>query len=254
MNTILFDVDDSGVATITLNRPERRNAFDEQMLIEVSETVSTLPAEVRVLVLRGQGKVFCAGADLAWMMSGAGATSSRLDEMFVAIDTCRVPVVACVHGAAMAGAIGIVASSDIVVAAASTVFAFTEVKIGLIPAVISPYVVRKVGYSFARAAFIGAERFDAQRAYEVGLVHRVVAEDELDAAVKEVVGGLLTGGPEAMREARKLVDEVWSKRPAEVRDMTVAAISARRSSEEAQEGVHAFLEKRKPRWGEGPSS
>ncbi|MEO7803347.1 MAG: enoyl-CoA hydratase-related protein [Actinomycetota bacterium] len=254
MNTIVFDVDGAGVATLTLNRPERRNAFDEEMLVEINETVSSLPSDVRVLVMRGAGKVFCAGADLGWMMSGAASTSSRLDDMFSTIDTCKVPVVAQVHGAAMAGATGIVACCDIVVAASSTVFAFTEVKIGLIPAVISPYVIRKVGYSFARSAFITAERFDAQRGYEVGLVHRVVDESELDSAVQQVVAGLLTGGPEAMFEARKLVDAVWGKPLGDVRDLTVAAISERRASEEAREGVLAFLEKRKPRWVEGPSS
>lgn len=250
MSTIQFAVDDRGVATLTLDRPEVRNAMNGEMMLQITETIANLSPDVRVLVLAGNGKVFSAGADLAWMMSAGvtGGDSSVLLELFSSIDTCRVPVVAQVHGAAMAGAAGMVACCDVAVAAEGTVFGFTEVRLGLVPAVISPYVVRKMGYSFARAAFLTAERFDARRAYEVGLVHRVVPLEDLEFAVQEAVQALLLAGPEAIREARQLVDRVWGKAPSEVADVTVAAITQRRASEEGQEGVTAFLEKRKPRW------
>ena len=250
MSAITFEIDDRGVATLTLDRPEVRNAMNGEMMLQITETIANLPAEARVLVLAGKGKVFSAGADLSWMMSAgvAGGDSSVLLDLFSSVDTCRVPVVAQVHGAAMAGAAGMVACCDFAVAAEGTVFGFTEVRLGLVPAVISPYVVRKMGYSFARAAFLTAERFDARRAYEVGLVHRVVPTEDLDSAVEEVVQALLLAGPEAIREARQLVDRVWGRAPAEVADMTVAAITARRASEEGREGVTAFLEKRRPRW------
>lgn len=221
-----------------------------EMMSQMTEAIANLPADVRVLVLAGNGKVFSAGADLSWMMSGgaSGIDSSVLLKLFSSVDTCRVPVVARVHGAAMAGAAGMVACCDVAVAAEGTVFGFTEVRLGLVPAVISPYVVRKTGYSFARAAFLMAERFDARRALEVGLVHKVVPIEELDSAVEEVVQGLLLAGPEAIGEVRKLLDRVWGRAPAEVSDVTVAAITERRASEEGREGVAAFLEKRKPRW------
>ncbi len=280
MSAITFEIDDRGVATLTLDRPEVRNAMNGEMMSQVTETISNLPADARVLILKGSGKVFSAGADLSWMMSAAaggsggfggvaaplrtdprapeaanppkstGDDSSVLLELFSSIDTCRVPVVAQVHGAAMAGAAGMVACCDVAVAAEGTVFGFTEVRLGLVPAVISPYVVRKMGYSFARAAFLTAERFDARRAYEVGLVHRVVPLDDLEFAVQEAVQALLLAGPEAIREARQLVDRVWGRAPSEVADVTVAAITERRASEEGREGVTAFLEKRRPRWAQ----
>lgn len=251
----LFEVDDRGVATLTLNRPEVRNAFNGELISEVIERLQHLSDHVRVLVLQGAGKVFCAGADLGWMMSvassadGSGLSDSAvLQSMFDALDSAPVPVVARIHGAAMAGAIGLVACSDVAVAEESAVFAFTEVKIGLIPAVISPYVVRKTGYSFARAAFLTAERFSAQRAYEAGLVHVVAESGGLDAAVERVVTDLLAGGPEALRHARRLVEEVHGKPPGEVAAYTTQAIADRRVSAEAQEGIAAFLEKRPPNW------
>lgn len=253
MSAISFEIDDRGVATLTLDRPEVRNAMNGEMMAQITEKIANLPAEARVLILKGSGKVFSAGADLSWMMSGgsggiAGGDSSVLIELFSSIDMCRVPVVAQVHGAAMAGAAGMVACCDVAVAAEGTVFGFTEVRLGLVPAVISPYVVRKMGYSFARAAFLTAERFDARRAYEVGLVHRVVPLEDLELAVQEAVQALLLAAPEAIREARKLVDRVWGRAPSEVADVTVAAITERRASEEGREGVTAFLEKRRPRW------
>jgi methylglutaconyl-CoA hydratase len=255
MSHILFEVGDRGIARLRLNRPEVRNAFNDQLIAEITEAVSDVPEDARVLVISGEGKVFSAGADLEWMRSMAGlsheenvADSAALRDMLAALDNCRVPVVGKIHGAAIAGAAGIAACCDYVVAAEGAIFAFTEVRLGLVPAVISPFVVRKVGYSFARAMFLTAERFDARRALEAGLVHRVVPEDELDEAVDEVVDALLQGGPEALRHSGKLLDLVAGRTPEEVGDLTVETIAERRVSDEGQEGIAAFLEKRRPRW------
>ncbi|MBW3589734.1 MAG: enoyl-CoA hydratase/isomerase family protein [Actinobacteria bacterium] len=252
---VKFEVDDRGVATLSLNRPEVRNAFNAELIAGITDAVSSLPDDARVLVLRGEGKAFCAGADLEWMRSMAKyssedniADSSQLEKMLSAIDSSPVPVVGRIHGAAIAGATGLVACCDYAVAEESTIFAFTETRLGLAPAVISPFVLRKVGYSFARAMFLTAERFDAKRAYEVGLVHRVVGEKELDDSIADVVESLLQAGPQALREARSLIDLVLGRDPKEVAELTVRTIARIRVSEEGQEGVGAFLEKRTPRW------
>ncbi len=250
-----FEVDDRGVGVLTLNRPDVRNAFDADLIAGISRTVAELPDAVRVLVLRGEGKVFSAGADLAWMRSMKDFSyaenvedSRKLRRMFELLDACPVPVVGRIHGAAVAGATGLVACCDVAVAAEGTIFAFTEVRLGLVPAVISPWVVRKTGYAFARAAFLTAERFDAERAYEVGLVHRVAPADELDDVVEGYVEGFLASGPEALRETRELVDDVAGRPPDEVGERTVETIARARVSDEGQEGIAAFFEKRPPRW------
>ncbi len=255
MSVLRLDTDEHGVATLTLNRPEVRNAFDEELIVAITDAVAGLGPDVRVLVLRGEGKVFSAGADLNWMRSMRDFTfeenvedSTRLRRMFETLDACPVPVVGRVHGAAVAGATGLVACCDVAVADQGCVFAFTEVRLGLVPAVISPFVVRRVGYAFARAAFLTAERFDARRAYEVGLVHRVVPADELDATVQTYVEAFLGAGPEALRRTRALLEEVIGRSPADVADHTVRTIAEARVSEEGQEGVASFFEKRKPRW------
>lgn len=254
-NPLGFEVDDRGVATLTLDRPDVRNAFDDELIAAISHRVAELPDDVRVLVLRGAGKVFSAGADLNWMRSMKDFSysenvedSRKLRRMFELLDACPVPVVGRVHGAAVAGATGLVACCDVAVAAEGTIFAFTEVRLGLVPAVISPWVVRKTGYAFARAAFLTAERFGAERAYEVGLVHRVVDPDELDDAVEGYVEGFLASGPEALRATRDLVEDVAGRPPAEVGERTVEAIARARVSREGQEGMAAFFEKRSPRW------
>ncbi|HLF69853.1 MAG TPA: enoyl-CoA hydratase-related protein [Actinomycetota bacterium] len=255
MSLVSFQVDERGVARLALNRPDVRNAFNAELIEQITSTIENLPANVRVLVLSGEGKVFSAGADLDWMRSMAAysleenaADSSRLSRMFEALDNCRAATIARVHGAAIAGATGLVACSDVAIASAETVFAFTEVRIGLVPAVISPYLMRRTGYSFLRSAFLTAERFDASRAMSVGLVHQVVDASELDEAVEKTVTDLLAAGPEALREARTLVNAVWGRAPADVADLTIRTIAKRRLSPEGQEGVSAFLEKRDPRW------
>ena len=255
MSVVEFDIDNRGVATLTLNRPEIRNAFNAELISEVTKTVTGLPANARVLILRGAGPSFSTGADLEWMRSMAGYSreenledSHALRRMFATLDESPVPVLGRIQGHAFAGATGLVACCDYVVAADSAIFAFSEVRLGLVPAVVSPYVVRKVGHSFARATFLSAERFSAERALQVGLVHKVVADDQLDAAVEEVVSDVLQGGPQSLAEAKKLLASIAGRSPDDVAELTVGVIADRRVSDEGQEGMAAFFEKRKPHW------
>ncbi|HKC24708.1 MAG TPA: enoyl-CoA hydratase-related protein [Thermoanaerobaculia bacterium] len=249
--------DARGVVAVALARPDVRNAFDDVLIAEATEIFRVLDGDTnaRVVVLSGQGKAFCAGADLAWMarMVSYGIEENRRDaaalaEMLRAIDGCRKPVVGRVHGAALGGGTGLAAACDVVVAAAGTLFGTTEVRLGIVPAVISPYVVRKLGESRAREWFLTGERWDAEEARCAGLVHRVVPESELDAAVASVVDAILAGGPEAVAEAKRLA-RLAGELPLEAAiPRTVDSIAARRVSPEGQEGMRAFLEKRKPAW------
>ncbi|MGD8895781.1 MAG: enoyl-CoA hydratase-related protein [Acidobacteriota bacterium] len=248
---------EDGVARVWLNRPETRNAFDGLMVTELRKVVGDLGADtsVRVVVVGGRGKVFCAGADLEWMK--AMATFGREDnlreagemaELFSAISASPKPVVARVHGAALGGGAGLVAACDIAVAALGTRFGFTEVRLGLIPAVISPYVVGRIGESAARELILTGERFDATRAHEIGLVRAAVPEDDLDAAVDGRVRELLQAGPRALAEAKALLRLVAGRPAEDVRADTIERIARVRASAEGQEGLRAFLEKRKPDW------
>ena len=247
---------DGPVARIVLARPEARNAIDGPMARELRDAVSAASAraDIRVMVLAGRGSVFCAGADLEWMKTVAGfsrednlADASELAELFETIDQAPQAVVACIQGAALGGGAGLAAVSDIVVAEDAARFAFSEVRLGLIPAVISPYVVRKIGVSAARELFLTGERFSASRARELGLVHHVVALDQLDAAVDERVSELLLAAPGAVAAAKTLIRRVATRSDG-LRELTVEAIAERRASPEGQEGLAAFLEKRKPSW------
>jgi methylglutaconyl-CoA hydratase len=238
---------DGDLLRITLARPERRNAFDAGLISELTEAFGTVPDDVRGVVLSGEGESFSAGADVEWMRSSIElsyeenvADARRLRKMLETIDSCPAPVVARVHGHALGGGCGLVACSDIVVVAPDTVFAFSEVKLGIIPAVISPFALAKIGPSAARRYFVTGEPFDARTALRIGLVHEV-AED-LDAAVRRIVENLHSAGPEAARHAKKLVLE----RPDGLG--TERRIAQRRTSEEGQEGLRAFLEKRRPNW------
>jgi methylglutaconyl-CoA hydratase len=214
--------------------------------------------DVRVAVLAGAGPVFSAGADLAWMAETAAYTHERnLDDatrmagMFEALDTLPVPLVGRVHGAALGGGSGLVAVCDIVVADEQTIFGFTEVKLGILPAVISPYVLAKIGRSAARELFLTGARFPATRAREIGLVHAVTSADQLQPTVAAYVRELCTAGPEAVRAAKQTIREVSSRLGHEpVTALTAEAIAARRVSAEGQEGIRAFLEKRNPKWVE----
>jgi methylglutaconyl-CoA hydratase len=237
---------DGDVLRITLTRPDRRNAFDAAVIAELAEVFVDV-GRVRAVVLAGEGPSFSAGADVEWMRSSADlgyeenvADANALRAMLEAIDGCPAPVVTRIQGHALGGGAGLVAASDIAIAAPDAVFAFSEVKLGIIPSVISPFALGKIGPSAARRYFLTGERFDAAIALRIGLVHEV-AED-LDAAVDSVVGELLGAGPHAARWAKRLVRE----RPDGPE--TARWIAERRTSEEGQEGLRAFLEKRKPDW------
>ncbi len=250
---------DGPLATVTMNRPEVHNAFDEAMMDALTDAFLALAEDraVRVVVLGGAGRSFSAGADLEWMRRAAGygeeenrADARRLAAMLQAVDQCPKPVVARVQGAALGGGTGLVAACDVAIAAERASFGTTEVRFGLLPAVISPFVLRAVGPRHARRLFLTGERIDARRALEIGLVHEVVAEAELDARVAAVVDLLLEGGPEAQAATKELVRLVLGmpQGGSILTEATCAAIAARRASAEGREGIAAFLEKREPAW------
>jgi len=237
---------DGSVLRITLARPDRRNAFDAALIAELAETFVDV-GRARAVVLAGEGASFCAGADVDWMRASASlsldenvADANAMRQMFEAIDRCPTPVVARVHGHALGGGAGLVAAADIAIAAPDTLFAFSEVKLGIIPAVISPFALAKIGAADARRYFVTGERFDAATALRIGLVSEVA--DDLDGAVERVVGELLSAGPQAVRWAKRLVRE----RPEGAE--TARWIAERRTSDEGQEGLAAFLERRTPNW------
>lgn len=249
------------VLYVHLDRPEVHNALDGNTITRLRDIFLAVPdgGKVRALVLAGAGKSFCAGADLAWMRALAGMSRTehaedarRLFDMLAALNSCAVPSVARVHGVALGGGMGLVAACDIAIAAADARFGFTEAKLGLLPAVISPFCVAKIGPSHARALFATAERFDARRALQIGLVHHVVPPDALDATVDDIVRELLTSAPGAAAHARQLVREVAWRLPGDTRDYTVEINARRRASAEGQEGMAAFLEKRSPSWVQPP--
>jgi methylglutaconyl-CoA hydratase len=247
-------VEESGdTLRVTLARPDRRNAFDAELIRELTEAFSAVGDEVRAVLLAGEGKSFSAGADVDWMRSAIELTyeenvadARRLRMMFAAIDSCPAPVVARVHGHALGGGCGLVACADVAVAVPEVRFAFSEVKLGIIPAAISTYAIAKIGAVAARRYFVTGEQFGAETALRIGLIHEV-AED-LDAAVERVLSELRTAGPQAARHAKKLVLE----RPDTL--ATERRIAERRTSEEGQEGLRAFLEKRQPSWVSRSSS
>ncbi len=248
---------DAGVEYLTLNRPEVRNAFNPAVIGELIAWADQTRTDsgVRAVVLAGAGKAFSAGADIQWMAESVryseaqnlrdAETASRL---FATINALPVPVIGRVQGAALGGGAGLAAVCDIVVAESGATFGFTEVKLGIVPAVISPFVIEKIGRSAARELFLTGRRFTSQRAREIGLVHVVVAANELDDAVNASVREVLSAGPEAVATIKQLIADVWDKPRDLAGPMTARAIAARRVSAEGQEGLAAFLEKRKPRW------
>lgn len=242
--------------TVTLNRPEVRNAFNEALIADL--TAWAIDAEkdpgIRGAILRGAGRTFCAGADVHWMAQTVTYTrdqnlddARRMRRMFELLDELPFPVVGRIHGAALGGGAGLTAICDMAVAAGDATFGFTEVKLGILPAVISPFAIRKIGVSAARELFLTGARFSAARAREIGLVHAVVSEAELDDAVDAFVREIASAAPEAVREAKRVIREVAGRVPNEG-DITTEAIASRRVSEEGQDGLRAFLEKRKGRW------
>lgn len=245
------------VEHLTLNRPEVRNAFNDAVIAELTEWARAVAqdASLRVVVLGGAGKVFSAGADAQWMARMVDysradnvADATRMAEMFLALDTLPAAVVGRIHGAALGGGAGLAAICDIAVAADDAIFGFTETKLGILPAVISPYVLPKIGPSAARELFLTGMRFSAARARDVGLVHQVVTSSELDAAVQRYVDELLGASPTGIAAAKVLIPRVWGRSPAEALTLTAEAIAAQRVSPEGQDGLKAFLEKRKARW------
>jgi len=249
------------VEYVTLNRPDVRNAFNEHVIAELTAwaTGARLDPALRVVVFGGAGKVFSAGADVAWMAKMAGYThednvrdATAGAEMFLAINTIPAIVIARIQGAALGGGAGLAAVCDIVVTESTAVFGFTETKLGILPAMISPYVIQKIGVSAARELFLTGARFDAARAKEIGLVHAVVAADQLDATVMQYVREALSASPTAVARAKALIPRVAGHAPVEVMAITAEAIAAQRVSPEGQDGLQAFLTKGKPGWVEDP--
>lgn len=248
---------DGLIERVMLNRPEVRNALNDELIDELAAWASSIrkAPDVRVVVLGGAGKTFSAGADVTWMSKAIAYSkeenlrdAERLSALFAALDRLPVPVIGRIQGAALGGGSGLAAVCDVVVADDQAVFGFTEVKLGILPAVISPFVIAKIGRSAARELFLTGARFGAARAREIGLVHAVVPLATLDEAVEGYIREFLTAGPHAIAAAKSLVADVAERTMDEARRLTARAIAERRVSPEGQEGLRAFLEKRKPRW------
>ena len=248
---------DGQIARVTFNRPEIHNAFNAIVITEMSGLLTEIGKDddIRLVLLTGEGKSFCAGADLNWMREVVSQSfeanlreSNALADLFHQVYTFRRPVVGRINGAAIGGGTGFVAVCDIAIAARSAKFSFSEVKIGVVPACIGPYVIKKMGEGKARELFITGERMSAERALEVGLVNKVVDDDQLDAEIDKLLTSILTSGPEAVAVAKRLVSEVPGMTPDQFKPFTAEMIARLRVSDEGQEGMDAFLNKRKPDW------
>lgn len=258
MNTLTISSSATHIATVTMNRPEVRNAFNETTIAELTQAFRDLGTDqrIRVIVLAANGPAFCAGADLNWMKKMAGYThaenladAGQLAEMLRVIYTCPKPVVAKIQGDCYAGGMGLAAACDMAVSVESANFCLSEVRLGLIPATISPYVIKAMGESAARRYFLTAERFSAAQALRMGFVQEVTAADSLDAKVDEIARALAGNSPNAVRQAKQLVQKVGGREiTPELIASTVQGIAQIRASDEGREGVRSFLEKRKPSW------
>jgi methylglutaconyl-CoA hydratase len=257
MSTVILQRE-GPIARVRLNRPEVRNALNDDLIKELTAAFKNLEKqkEVRVVILSGEGDCFCAGADLAWLQA-TGKASKQVHEagarrfagLLSSLNRFPRPIIAQVHGAAVGGGVGLISVCDIVFAAQNSLFALAEVKLGLIPAVISPFVVAKIGAAAARRYFLTGERFTADVALRIGLVHESVPLDHLPQAANEAAGHLLSSGPEAIRHCKELIRKVGrGEVTSPLQQYTVKKIASLRSSPEAQEGMKAFLEKRKPNW------
>lgn len=254
METLRIDKRDS-IAHIWLSRAQVRNAFDDVVVGELLQAFGNLDDDVRVVVLGGEGPVFCAGADVGWMKRSADFAEEQnqrdaeaLAQTLCAIDTCPVPVIGRAHGAALGGGVGLLACCDIVVCTLGTRFAFTEVRLGVVPAVISCFVLPKAGAAATRRYFLTGETFEASVAKRMGFVHEVVAESELDSTIDGLCRLLKRGGPKALTEAKRLVGEVMARDRDDALQHAARTIARLRVSAEGQEGLSAFLEKRMPSW------
>ncbi len=251
MQTIQSSCDERGVATVLINRPDVHNAFNLQVVEELHQTFRDLPDRVRAVVLRGQGKSFSAGADVEWMRGQAVASAEenrrgarQMAEMFQAIDHCRCPVVAVIQGAALGGGTGLTCAVDIAIAGPKALFGFTEVRLGIVPAVISPYAIRRLGYSKAKLHFLLGDRINAENAYRLGLIHYLSEDPE--AQLQEVLEHLLAGSPAAQARTKKLARTSYELE--DPTDFTIEQITAARAHPDGREGLSAFLEKRSPNW------
>ena len=258
MDKVITDIDDLGVARVRLNNPDKHNAFDDEIIVDLTEAFIAIAdnSNVRVMVLGSEGKSFSAGADLEWMKRMASYSyeenlrdASALALMLKTLNEIPQPTIARVQGAAFGGAVGLVSCCDMAVAASAASFSLSEVKIGLVPATISPYVIAAIGQRAVRRYFVTAERFDAHRAMEIGLVNEVVDAEQLDQEIDRLIDALLANGPEAIIAAKRLVFDIAGKPiDQQLIDSTCETIAAIRVSEQGQEGLQAFLEKRKPHW------
>jgi len=257
--TILFDITD-GIARVTLNRPDVHNAFNGRMLTDLIEAfgaINDMGTDVRVVVVTGEGKSFCAGADLKWMKEMVNYSykenvedSNLIARCMHGLYTLPQPTIARVNGSAIGGGMGLVTASDIAIAADDAKFSLSEVKLGLVPACISPYVIMRTGPAACREFFLTGERLTAEKAHRHNLVNYVVPPEELDKTVDELIGRLKSSGPKALAMCKELIHNVYEMGLDEAMPYTVDVIAKMRIGDEGQEGMHAFLEKRKPKWNE----
>jgi methylglutaconyl-CoA hydratase len=262
MQTLQSDIDNRGVLTLSMNRPDVHNAFDSTMIRELTRALKVAADDdaIRMVVLTGVGSSFSAGADANWMRSQVNASQEenqqdamKLARLMRTLNYLQIPTIARINGAAFGGGLGLVAACDITIAVESAMFGLTEARLGLAPAVISPYVFRRIGERYARRYFLTGERFDGKKALEIGLIQQCVADNELDAAVEKVIRQLLKGGPVAVTICKQLAFAVagHSKKTQKSTDeYTSGLIAGMRSMDEGQEGLAAFLEKRKPGWAD----
>ena len=258
MNKVITQIDSRGVAQVTLNNPDKHNAFDDQMIIELTNAFNALAANanVRIMLLKSEGKSFSAGADLEWMKRMASYSYQQnlidahaLAAMLKALHQMPIPTIARVQGAAFGGAVGLISCCDIAVASSKASFALSEVKIGLVPSTISPYVIAAIGERHAKRYFMTAERFDTNTALQISLIHEAVEEQFLDDKVEQLITAILSNGPEAVVAAKQLVFAVSGKAiDSSLIEHTCEVIAGIRVSAQGQEGLSAFLDKRKPHW------
>ncbi len=258
MNKVITQIDSRGIAQVILNNPDKHNAFDDQMIIQLTEAFHTVAAnpDVRIMLLKSEGKSFSAGADLEWMKRMASYSYQQnlndaraLAAMLKALHQMPIPTIARVQGAAFGGAVGLISCCDIAVASSKASFALSEVKIGLVPSTISPYVIAAIGERHAKRYFMTAERFDTNTALQISLVHEAVEEQFLDDKVEQLITAILSNGPEAVVAAKQLVFAVSGKAiDSSLIEHTCEVIAGIRVSAQGQEGLSAFLDKRKPHW------
>lgn len=261
-SSITIARDNDGVVTITLNRPKKHNAFDQEMISSLTTAFKKIDndATVRVLILAASGPTFSAGADLSWMKKMGNChyednlrDAEALAEMLHRLNSLPIPTIARIQGPALGGAVGLICACDIAIATKDTSFSFSEAKIGLIPAVISPYVIEAIGSRYARYHFVTADTLSAQQARQIGLIHEVVVSNELDSTISTITQRLLKNSPDAMAAAKALIRDI-SHQPinATIRQKTCQHLAKARLSEQGREGISAFLEKRQPNWAEKP--